>query len=185
MESKGWDKVTCPECDEKLDYENMKTLAAPDMFARFDALSTRAVLSTLPDFRWCRAPDCTSGQIHTGSPSKNPIFRCTSCKFAYCVNHEREWHKGETCKQYDARMALSKRSAKLIEEEQASERTIKETTKKCPGEGCGASIEKNEGCDHMTCKACSWEFCWLCLAPFEPIRKKGNKEHKSDCKYYA
>jgi hypothetical protein len=34
MESKGWDKVTCPECDEKLDYENMKTLAAPDMFAR-------------------------------------------------------------------------------------------------------------------------------------------------------
>jgi len=34
MESKGWDKVTCSECNEKLDYENMKTLAAPDVFAR-------------------------------------------------------------------------------------------------------------------------------------------------------
>ena len=152
---------------------------------RFDALSTRAVLSTLPDFRWCRAPDCTSGQIHTGNPRKKPIFRCTSCNFAYCVIHECEWHRGETCEQYDVRMALSKRLAEHVEEEQASERTIKETTKKCPGEGCGASIEKNEGCDHMTCKACSWEFCWLCLAPYEPIRKKGNREHKSSCKYYA
>lgn len=35
-------------------------------------------------------------------------------------------------------------------------------TKQCPG--CDAPIEKNMGCNHMTCSRCHCEFCWLCLA---------------------
>ena len=30
----------------------------------------------------------------------------------------------------------------------------------CPG--CGRTIEKNGGCNHMTCRACKTEFCWIC-----------------------
>lgn len=26
-----------------------------------------------------------------------------------------------------------------------------------------AAIEKNGGCNHMSCKSCTWEFCWVCL----------------------
>ncbi len=40
----------------------------------------------------------------------------------------------------------------------------------CPK--CGQGIEKNEGCDHMTCKkpgGCGHEFCWRCLAPYDGI----------------
>jgi ariadne-1 len=33
-------------------------------------------------------------------------------------------------------------------------------TQKCPM--CRQSIEKNEGCIHMTC-VCKYEFCWICL----------------------
>jgi hypothetical protein len=35
-------------------------------------------------------------------------------------------------------------------EESASRKLIKELAKKCPG--CKWNIEKNDGCDHMTCK---------------------------------
>mmetsp|Transcript_32332 Transcript_32332/g.54488 ORF Transcript_32332/g.54488 Transcript_32332/m.54488 type:complete len:522 (+) Transcript_32332:136-1701(+) len=31
----------------------------------------------------------------------------------------------------------------------------------CPGRTCGAIVEKNRGCNHMTCR-CKTEFCYLC-----------------------
>jgi hypothetical protein len=46
--------------------------------------------------------------------------------------------------------------------------------KPCPK--CGVNIEKQGGCDHMTCRKCHHNFCWQCLVPFTP-----NAQHLDTC----
>ncbi|GMH88287.1 hypothetical protein TrST_g6931 [Triparma strigata] len=52
--------------------------------------------------------------------------------------------------------------------EQAAHRLwLKANTKPCPA--CSTPIEKNDGCNHMTCSSlrCRHEFCWICLEEWD------------------
>lgn len=51
-------------------------------------------------------------------------------------------------------------------QEEESAKWIAENTKQCPQ--CKTSINKNEGCNHMTCSRgnCRHEFCWICMGPW-------------------
>jgi hypothetical protein len=66
-------------------------------------------------------------------------------------------------------------SAQMIKvaSELSSEVWKDQNSKKCPG--CYANIQKNEGCNHMTCSRCRQEFCWICqqkwnLCPSKPCQ---------------
>jgi len=71
-------------------------------------------------------------------------------------------------------------------DERASHEYIQLNTKSCPK--CAAPIVKTgDGCDHMKCAppgGCGFEFCWLCLCDFQPIRQDGNHRHKEMCKHW-
>lgn len=38
---------------------------------------------------------------------------------------------------------------------------------------CRRPIEKNQGCMHMTCSQCQYEFCWLCLRAWATYHNQG------------
>ncbi|KAF2803016.1 uncharacterized protein BDZ99DRAFT_400676, partial [Mytilinidion resinicola] len=127
---------------------------------------------------WCIGPGCHSGQLHADS---NPILRCAQCDFRSCVKHKVPWHDGLTCVQYDASTALRQRDM----EEAASKKKVKETSRRRPGRKCGWRIEKNDGCDHMTCRKCGTQFCWLCKANYQDIWRYRNGAHRSTCRYHS
>jgi hypothetical protein len=139
----NWDRIACPspECSTHISHFDIHRLASQETYARYEELSLRSFLSGLPSFRYCLRPGCSSGQIHLEDSN---LFRCVSCQFLVCTTHNVPFHVGETCAEYDER-------THNIENE-ASNAVIQETTKQCPGEGCGVPIEKNNGCDHMTCQ---------------------------------
>lgn len=78
---------------------------------------------------------------------------------------------------------LIRYDARKNPETHASHSWISQNCKKCPN--CSCRIEKADGCDHMTCAQCRYEFCWSCLADYNAIRKHGNHYHDASCKHYA
>jgi hypothetical protein len=60
----------------------------------------KAKAEAIPNFRWCINKGCNSGQVHKSS---KPKFRCKTCRAKHCVKHGVEWHRRETCSEYDYR----------------------------------------------------------------------------------
>jgi IBR domain, a half RING-finger domain len=129
LESSSHDGLTCPQCDQRLDNTSVRAFAAPDVYERYEDLVLRSSLSNNTEFHWCIGPGCRSGQLHADS---NPIFRCVHCHLRSCIEHKVPWHEGLTCAAYDASVASRQK-----EMEVASEKKVKETSRRCPGENCG------------------------------------------------
>lgn len=171
-------EIFCPagrtKCGVQLSHSEVRQYASAAVFARYDTLVTRKALQAMSEFRWCSAVNCGSGQLHEGSLLELPIMFCGACRKMTCAQHQCPWHVNMTCEEYDE---LNQNAAR------ATDAYIVRHTKPCPQ--CQHAIEKNGGCDHMTCSQCRHEFCFRCLAPFEPIRDHGNHYHAPTCMYYA
>lgn len=149
----------------------------------------------VPNFTMCLGPGCGSGQIHDGGDDQ-PIMTCSTCQYKTCFTHKMPWHPDQTCAEYEAERQI------LMEQNAASEKLIGEISKTCPNPKCGVPIEKNGGCEHMTCKMslhdgtwpdhsyflgrkCSYGFCYICLAPWLRILREGNTAHAENCAHHT
>jgi hypothetical protein len=153
LEENGWQEVRCPgqSCKVNLTYEEIKAYASKEVFERYDDIQARNVLSADPNFRWCKTQGCGSGQIHDVEEVGNE-FVCVGCHARFCVRHEGPYHDDETCEEYEYRASGQKDRDERKKEDEASEEAVKSLAKKCPHENCGAPIQKNGGCNHITCK---------------------------------
>ncbi|KAF2210610.1 hypothetical protein CERZMDRAFT_99227 [Cercospora zeae-maydis SCOH1-5] len=180
FETKGTEEIKCPECPCKLEYDDILAHSAQETFTSYERMLTRSALSQLDEFAWCLSATCDSGQINVANVSGS-YMDCAACGYKQCLTHKVAWHMGETCQQYEYRTS----GAKTKEEERATEAMLDTVSKRCPGPDCGWRIQKIDGCDHMRCKKCKFEFCWECLASHKEIKKVGNEAHQSWCKFHS
>ncbi|RIA88863.1 hypothetical protein C1645_773831 [Glomus cerebriforme] len=171
IEKGNFQDIKCLQCIEILDYHDIKRIVNDELFQRYDVLLLRQTLSKMKDFRWCKRPNCGWGQIHNGGDDA-PIITCKACGAKSCFTHDVPWHEDSSCSEF---------AKKLSKDTEANQAYYDSHTKRCPK--CEMPIEKNDGCEHMTC-LCHYEFCWLCLADYDMIRKNGNEHHERTCQHH-
>lgn len=104
------------------------------------------------DYQMCLGPDCELVQRMHMDKKKLSDIKCR-CGHVYCVRCLQDGHRPCPCDIAEAWVQKATSEAENMQ-------WILARTKKCPK--CRVPIEKNQGCNHMTCRNCKHEFCWLC-----------------------
>ena len=116
--------MSCPICQEKMSYFDVKRNAAPGDFDRYDQRIAMESLQNEPGFRWCPQRGCPGGQIQAYGDAE-PIVTCNNCRQRFCFTHRVLWHVGLTCSEYDELPELVRQMrVEAAEEEDADRRVI-------------------------------------------------------------
>ena len=158
----------CPEpsCSLIVSPALVRSVVPPgDNRRRYDKAASlaRSYVDDQPSLKWCPSDCGAAVRARAGLLS----VRC-SCAHRFCFGCMEDDHFPATCDD------LRQWSIKCRDDSETFNWLVA-NTKACPK--CGTSIEKNGGCNHMTCRdaACKYEFCWVCLGPW--------KEHSGS--YYS
>ncbi|KAL8695352.1 MAG: hypothetical protein Q9218_000111 [Villophora microphyllina] len=152
-------RIQCPTegCSRIVDAKTMELLATQDIKDRYQILLTRTYVDDLGNLKWCPAPNCEYAldcSVKRQDLSKIvPTVTC-HCKHRFCFGCTLNDHQPTPC-------SLVKLWLKKCEDDSETANWISANTKECPK--CASTIEKNGGCNHMTCRKCKHEFCWICM----------------------
>jgi ariadne-1 len=142
--------TTCPAhgCKEIVTDTIFRKLLKQDDYERYSRFVLRSFVDINKGVKWCPAAGCNKAISSAGGLSS---VRC-SCSCVFCLRCGEESHVPVACDQ------LATWQEKCRNESETAN-WILANTKKCPK--CSVRIEKNQGCNHMTCRKCHFEFCWV------------------------
>ncbi|PIA53346.1 hypothetical protein AQUCO_00900134v1 [Aquilegia coerulea] len=147
--------LRCPEhkCGAAVDQDLVNTFVSQEEDK--EKYSNHLFKSYVEDNRrikWCPAPGCDNAVKYIGD-FENYDVSC-NCECGFCWNCTQEAHSPVDCDTVSNWILKNK-------DESENVNWILVNSKPCPK--CKRPIQKNEGCNHMTCK-CGFHFCWLCLS---------------------
>jgi ariadne-1 len=143
--------MTCPmfRCKRIVPQSILSNVADPIVAKKYRMFLTRNFIETSRNIRWCPGSGCDKVAIASGVTT----VICT-CGVPFCFKCGEEAHDPVSC------VHLADWQLKCSNESETAN-WILANTKKCSQ--CNSRIEKNQGCNHMTCKICKHEFCWICM----------------------
>lgn len=157
-------RKTCPQdrCSELVTEEEVAKIS-PELLPKYQSFQLRSFVELNGTSRWCPGPGCERvAALSTDSTCASSlqftdstiIATCDVCTTSFCLKCGEEPHAPLVCKY------LSRWHEKCRNESETAN-WILANTKAC--NKCGSRIEKNQGCNHMTCQQCKHEFCWICM----------------------
>ncbi|KAL4461453.1 hypothetical protein ABPG74_016077 [Tetrahymena malaccensis] len=105
-------------------------------------------------FQRCLTPNCEYLFIKEIEIDK---FNCPTCYQEYCLVCQCKYHTSQSCKEYQMAENLKKLDEQF--DNLVKDKKYKQCSK------CQMYVEKNQGCNHMTCR-CKYEFCYVCGGPY-------------------
>lgn len=189
--------MRCPQegCGAQALPTQVKALVGEALGVRYEESLLSAYLDSQADLTYCPRQLCQQPVV---TDPDLPLAQCPTCNFVFCLYCRMVYHgvqpcrlkPGEQRKIRDQYLAASpaemqemekrygRRTLRLVVDESLSQDWIEVNSKKCPH--CGISIEKEDGCNKMTCWRCGTYFCWLCLLT---LKSSTNPyQHFSDAK---
>ena len=117
-----------------------------ELIEKFDKFYQRKKLIEQSDkLKLCPFPDCEG---YAEKKGKNKYVKC-NFGHEFCFQCGNAPHGKKKCEEMVDKDFEEWRSHKVV--------------KRCPC--CRMWTEKNEGCNHMTCIECRFQWCWLCQKP--------------------
>ncbi|BGP39736.1 hypothetical protein JCM10450v2_003705 [Rhodotorula kratochvilovae] len=149
------------DCNVIVDEKTVELLVPPDILGRYRTLLNRTYVDDNPRMRWCPAPNCEFALQCAVAPRLLdviiPTVQC-ACGHVFCFGCQLDGDHRPCC------CPIVRRWVKKCKDDSETSNWISANTKECTK--CHSTIEKNGGCNHMTCKKCKWEFCWVCMGPW-------------------
>ena len=142
-------KMHCPHCSDILSEDIIKKFTNIFDFEKYVRFRDNHLVLTNPLFRFC--PKCPK-IIHLKDENQAKGI-CSDCKAEICTQCNHTYHDKISC------------SAAL--ESELKTWSNKKEVQRCPK--CKILVEKIEGCNHMSCYLCHYEFCWLCKGAYTSV----------------
>eukprot|EP01120_Amphizonella_sp_Union-15-10_P002490 TRINITY_DN1273_c0_g1_i4.p1 TRINITY_DN1273_c0_g1~~TRINITY_DN1273_c0_g1_i4.p1 ORF type:complete len:614 (+),score=95.91 TRINITY_DN1273_c0_g1_i4:141-1982(+) len=165
--------ITCmgTQCPSLVDSDTVHLLVSSSLYNKYTRFLSKTLVEDNPYLKWCPSVRCKnilrSDSIHA------KLVVC-SCGFKFCFVCGDEAHVPATC-------VMMKEWIKKSKDDSETFNWLNVNTKDCPK--CQSAIEKNGGCNHMTCRNCRHEFCWLCFGPWgghSACNKYNEKDNNTD-----
>ncbi|XP_037831498.1 ankyrin repeat and IBR domain-containing protein 1 isoform X2 [Kryptolebias marmoratus] len=172
--------IFCPayECYQLVPVHVIESLVSREMDQRYLQFDIKAFVENNPSIRWCPVARCERAvRLTRPGPGDNdphsipllpsPAVDCGKGHL-FCWECLGEAHEPCDCQMW--RNWLQK-VTEMKPEELAGVSEAYEDAANClwlltnskPCANCKSPIQKNEGCNHMQCAKCKYDFCWICL----------------------
>ena len=146
-------------------------MVGQEVHERYEKVLAEKFVQIDDKVRWCPLPECKcavalaeeAGRDFVADAAKSRRGVAVRCAqgHAFCWSCGREPHEPASCAQMREWAALTERSAR--DSELANAAWLESNTEPCPR--CNTPVEKNDGCNHMTCR-CGHHYCWACRRPW-------------------